>query len=68
MLHLRKQKMAGSLPNVPRFLGAFLKAKMKKKLLRISKEAITAWLWAEDQKAMAALPQQSGSQPIVVAV
>jgi len=33
------------------------------------KEAITAWLWAEDQKAMAQLsPQHQNATPIVVAV
>ena len=32
------------------------------------KEAITAWLWAEDQKAVSALRDQKGRQEIVVAV
>ena len=32
------------------------------------REAITAWLWAEDQKAATALAQASGKTPIVVAV
>jgi predicted RNase H-like HicB family nuclease len=32
------------------------------------KEAITAWLWAEDQKAMAALADQRKQLPVVVAV
>ncbi len=32
------------------------------------KEAITAWLWAEDQKAVSALSSQQGRPPIVVAV
>jgi predicted RNase H-like HicB family nuclease len=32
------------------------------------KEAITAWLWAEDQKAFAALPPQNGRQQILVTV
>jgi predicted RNase H-like HicB family nuclease len=32
------------------------------------KEAIVAWLWAEDQKAAAALPQRPGEQLLVVAV
>ena len=32
------------------------------------KEAITAWLWAEDQKAVGALPGQAGKPPIVVTV
>jgi hypothetical protein len=32
------------------------------------KEAIVAWLWAEDQKALASKPLKQGQQPIVVAV
>lgn len=32
------------------------------------REAITAWLWAEDQKAVANLPRKSKQQPIIVAV
>jgi len=32
------------------------------------KEAITAWLWAENLKAVAALPDDKTRQPIVVTV
>jgi hypothetical protein len=32
------------------------------------KEAITAWLWAEDQKALIAIPPKPGRCPIVVSV
>lgn len=32
------------------------------------REAITAWLWAEDQKAARALSDKGDKQPIVVAV
>jgi hypothetical protein len=32
------------------------------------KEAITAWLWAEDMKAVAALSNQQAISPLVVAV
>ncbi len=32
------------------------------------KEAITAWLWAEDQKAASKLGEEPGRQQIVVAV
>ena len=32
------------------------------------KEAITAWLWAENQKAVASLPDDKTRQPIVVTV
>jgi hypothetical protein len=32
------------------------------------RESITAWLWAEDQKAAAILSQASNQPPVVVAV
>jgi len=32
------------------------------------REAITAWLWAEDQKAAATLSENSKEPPVVVAV
>ena len=32
------------------------------------REAITAWLWAEDQKAAAVLSERSSQPPVVVAV
>jgi hypothetical protein len=32
------------------------------------KEAIIAWLWVEDQKAISALPSKQGREPIVVVV
>lgn len=38
----------------------------EKEALDNIKEAITAWLWAEDQKAMRSIPTQS--TPVVVAV
>lgn len=52
----------------PALPGCVSQGKDEKEVLDNIKEAITAWLWAEDQKAMAALPQQPGHQPIVVAV
>jgi predicted RNase H-like HicB family nuclease len=32
------------------------------------REAITAWLWAEDQKALSGIAEQQKLHPIVVAV
>ncbi len=52
--------MGGLWPNAPRFPGCVSQGKDEKEALDNIKEAITAWLWAEDQKAMAALPQQPG--------
>ncbi len=48
--------------------GCISQGKDEQQALENIKEAITAWLWAEDQKALSALPQQPGQQPIVVAV
>lgn len=52
----------------PALPGCVSQGKDEEEALANIKEAITAWLWAEDQKATAALPQQPGRQPIVVAV
>lgn len=51
----------------PALPGCVSQGKDEQEALDNIKEAITAWLWAEDQKAIANLPAQSG-QPIVVAV
>ena len=40
----------------PALPGCVSQGKTQKDALDNIKEAITAWLWAEDQKAMAALP------------
>jgi predicted RNase H-like HicB family nuclease len=51
----------------PALPGCVSQGKDEQEALENIKEAITAWLWAEDQKAVAALPQ-SGQLPIVVSV
>ncbi|MGE3978879.1 MAG: type II toxin-antitoxin system HicB family antitoxin [Nitrospira sp.] len=48
--------------------GCVSQGKDEKEALDSIKEAITAWLWAEDQKAMKAHPSKPGHEPIVVAV
>ena len=40
----------------------------EKEALENIKEAITAWLWAEDQKAVSRLNKKAGETPVVVAV
>jgi len=40
----------------------------EKEALDNIKEAIIAWLWAEDQKALSTLSPKPGQKPIVVAV
>jgi len=53
---------------VPALPGCVSQGKDEKEALDNIKEAITAWLWAEDKKAISALSKEQGQQPIVVAV
>jgi len=53
---------------VPALPGCVSQGKDEKDALDNIKEAIIAWLWAEDQKAVAALPSKQRREPIVVAV
>jgi predicted RNase H-like HicB family nuclease len=53
---------------VPALPGCVSQGQDEKEALENVKEAITAWLWAEDQKALATRPEKPGEQPIVVAV
>ena len=50
----------------PALPGCLSQGKDEQEALANIREAITAWLWAEDQKAMKAMP--AGHEPIVVAV
>jgi len=52
----------------PALPGCVSQGRDEKEALENVREAITAWLWAEDQKAMAALPQDKDRMPVVVAV
>ena len=52
----------------PALPGCVSQGKNEEEALENIKEAITAWLWAEDQKAVSALPQKVVQQQIVVAV
>jgi len=51
----------------PALPGSVSQGKDEEEALANIKEAITAWLWAEDQKAVSAMPNEN-RQPIVVAV
>lgn len=52
----------------PALPGCVSQGKDEKEALDNVKEAITAWLWAEDQKAVAALSTEQRLQPVVVAL
>jgi predicted RNase H-like HicB family nuclease len=52
----------------PALPGCVSQGKDEKEALDNIREAITAWLWAEDQKALADINDRQKRQPIVVAV
>ena len=52
----------------PALPGCVSQGRDEQEALENIREAITAWLWAEDQKAVAALPENSNRTPVVVAV
>ena len=52
-------------PSLP---GCVSQGKDEQEALENIKEAITAWLWAEDQKAMASQTSKSGRHPVLVSV
>jgi len=52
----------------PALPGCVSQGKDEEEALENIKEAVTAWLWAEDQKATAAMRQKPDQKPYVVAV
>ena len=52
----------------PALPGCVSQGRDEQEALENIREAITAWLWAEDQKAVAALPENSDRTPVIVAV
>jgi predicted RNase H-like HicB family nuclease len=52
----------------PAFPGCVSQGKDENEALENIKEAITAWLWAEDQKAVRGLSCNADYQPIVAEV
>jgi len=51
----------------PALPGCVSQGKDEREAIENIKEAISAWLWAEDQKALLNL-EQKGTSPVVVAV
>lgn len=50
----------------PALPGCVSQGRDEKEALENIREAITAWLWAEDQKALSSIPAQE--TPVVIAV
>jgi len=65
---LERAKDGWIVAEVPALPGCVSQGVDEEEALKNIKEAITAWLWAEDQKAVSALPKKQTRQPIVVAV
>ena len=52
----------------PALPGCVSQGKSEEEALDNIREAITAWLWAEDQKAVAAIPAERRHPEIVVSI
>lgn len=63
---LKKDEEGWMVAECPALPGCYSQGKTEQEALANIKEAITAWLWAEDQKAAEALPV--GEAPLLVAV
>lgn len=63
---LTKDEDGWMVAECPALPGCVSQGKTEQEALANIKEAITAWLWAEDQKAASTLPADQA--PVVVAV
>ncbi len=63
---LEKSEDGWIVAGCPALPGCFSQGRDEKETLENIKEAITAWLWAEDQKAIKSLPPEQSQ--LIVAV
>lgn len=63
---LNKNEDGWIVAECPALPGCYSQARTEQEALANIKEAITAWLWAEDQKAARALPHDQA--PVIVAI
>ena len=52
----------------PALPGCVSQGRDEQEALENIREAIIAWLWAEDRKAIASIPRKRGAAPVVVTV
>ncbi len=67
-VELEKAEDGWIVAECPALPGCVSQGQDEKEALENIKEAITAWLWAEDQKAVAASSKKSRQHPVAVAV
>ena len=65
---LEKDEDGWIVAECPSLPGCVSQGKTQNEALENIKEAITAWLWAEDQKAFASLAQPIAREAILVTV
>ena len=63
--HAEDGRVVAECPALP---GCVSQDKDEQEAIENIKEAIIAWLWAEDQKSFSALPREKSAQSIAVAV
>jgi len=67
-VQLEKAEDGWIVAECPALPGCVSQGKSEEEALENIKEAITAWLWAEDQKAVASMKKRSRKHPVAVAV
>ncbi len=65
---LEKDEDGWIVAECPSLPGCVSQGRTEQEALVNIKEAITAWLWAEDQKAFSALPPPRASDAVLVTV
>lgn len=65
---LEKDEDGWIVAECPSLPGCVSQGKSEQEALENVKEAITAWLWAEDQKALASMPPPRAGEAILVTV
>ncbi len=67
-VNLEESEDGWTVAECPALPGCVSQGRDQKEALENIREAITGWLWAEDQKAVASKPRDSNTEQILVAV